>query len=226
MILADNITVQVPGYRRPITILRDQTVLFRDRARVSVLAPAGSGRTTLARVFGGVKQPTCGRVFITGSVGWPIGHSTLINPMLTVIENITMIAQLISVPPGEIAAVIAWFCESDRLLDRRVTDLAPSEKALAIYALSLSVPFDHFIADDKIIISDERIAARADRLLRTRLDGAGLIFLSRNARLLERWCDEHYVLINQRLCQVSDPADGQALLNAAENPESKEDADV
>ncbi len=226
MILADNITVQVPGYREPITILRGQTILFRDRARVSILAPAGSGRTTLARVFGGVKQPTGGRVFIAGSVGWPISQSTLINPILTVNENIAMIAQLISVPPGEIAAVIAWFCENDQLLDRRVMDLAPSEKALALYALSLSVPFNHFIADDKILISDAHIAARADQLLRSRLDGAGLIFLSRNARMLERWCNEHYVLINQSLRQVSNPAEGQALLNAAEKPEPKEDADV
>jgi len=226
VILLDNVTVQVPGWRAPITILHNQTVLFRKRARVSILAPAGSGRTTLARVLGGVKRPMRGRVFIEGSVGWPIGFSGLLNPMLTLAENIAHVAGLLHVTSGEIGAVVAWFCDSDKILERRVMTLAPSERALAVFAISLAVPVDHLIADDKIMVSDTRIAARSEQLLRRRLDGAGLIFLSRNAKLLERWCDEHYVLLNGSLRAVADPTEGQCLLDAQAKTEIAEFNDV
>jgi ABC-type polysaccharide/polyol phosphate transport system ATPase subunit len=219
VILLDNVTVEVPTGHWPKAILRNQSTMFRTGARVSILAPAGSGRTTLARVIGGVKRPTRGRVHIDGSVGWPIGFSGLLNPTLTLSENITNVAGLIDVTPGEIGAVVAWFCDSDAILERRVMQLSPSEKALAAYAMSLAVPTDHVIADDKIMISDERVAARCDLLLRRRLDGAGLVFLSRNAKQLERWCDQHYVLINGGLHPVGDPAEGQMMLDAAEEHE-------
>jgi ABC-type polysaccharide/polyol phosphate transport system ATPase subunit len=222
MILLDNVTVQVPGWRAPITILRDQTVLFNAGARVSILAPAGSGRTTLARVVGGVKHPVRGRVFIDGSVGWPIGFSGLLNPTLTLAENIAHVAGLVHVTTSEIGAVVAWLCDSDKILERRVMTLAPSERALAIYAISLAVPADHLIADDKIIVSDARFAARSEQLLRQRLDGAGLIFISRNAKLLERWCNEHYVLIQCRLQQIETPAEGQAILDELDANEEAE----
>lgn len=222
MILFDNVTVQVPGRRQPITILRDQTVLFPARTRVSILASAGSGRTTLARVLGGVKRPMRGRVFIEGSVGWPIGYSGLLNPTLTLTENIAHIAGLVHVTTGEIGAVVAWLCDSDKILERRVETLAPSERALAIYAISLAVPADHLIADDKIIVSDARFAARSEQLLRRRMDGAGLVFISRNAKLLERWCDKHYVLIRGNLQPIKSPADGQAML---EDLDTKEEAE-
>jgi len=219
VILLDNVTVEVPRWGGPKSILRNQSALFRSGARVSILAPAGSGRTTLARVIGGVKRPIRGRVHIDGSVGWPIGFSGLLNPTLTLSENIAHVAGLIDVPPEEIWAVVAWFCDSDAILERRVASLSPSEKALAAYSMSLAVPTDHLIADDKIMISDERVAARCDILLRRRLDGAGLIFLSRNAKLLERWCDEHYVLLNGGLHSVRDPAEGQGLLDSAAETE-------
>lgn len=216
MIYADDITVQVPGWREPVTILREQTILFPAMERVSILARAGSGRTTLARVFGGVKRPRRGKVLINGSVGWPIGYSAFFNPNLTVAENIQHLAGLIDVPFAEFSSIITWMCEDDSILDRILNTLPPSERAVVIYAASLAVPNDYIISDDKVILGDAKYARKSEQLLNLRLKTAGLLFISRNGRLLSRWCDRHYVLIEQKLVSVSDPSEGQKLLDEQE----------
>lgn len=220
MIFADNITVQVSEGRDAITLLRDQTVLFPSMARVGVLAPPGSGRTTLSRVFGGITRPSSGHMLIEGSVGWPIGFSGFFNPLLSLAENIEHIATLKRASPSELASVISWMCGSDSLFDMTFGTLPPSDRATAVYAASLAVHNDHIIADEKIVLSDAAVAEKSNLLLSKRLEGAGLLFFSRNARLLGNWCETFYVLIDKQLHAVPDPAAGQAMLDRVQLAES------
>ncbi|WP_132694212.1 ATP-binding cassette domain-containing protein [Rhodovulum steppense] len=205
-------------------ILRDQTVIFRAGERVGIYAPSGTGRTTVARVLGGIQHPDRGHVHIEGRVGWPVGSAGILHPLLTLAENVSHVAGLTGVPEGEIGAVVAWLCEGEAMLRRTVQYLSPGERALAAYAISLAVPVDHVIADDKILISDERVIARCEQLLRARLRNAGLVFISRNPAQLNRWCSRHFALIGERLMPCDDAIVGQQMRELAELATERERA--
>jgi len=215
MILLDNVSIYQPGSNRQDFILHDQTTCFSDKTRVGILAPPGSGRTTIARLLCGIQPPDLGNIFVEGSVSWPIGYAGLFHPHLTLASNIGYIAKLTCTERAEIEAITSWMCEDDAIFSRMVSSFTPGERGLVSFAVSLSVPADFYIADEKIMISDPNAVPRAERLLQERLEGRGLIFISRNAKQLDTWCDIQKVLMSGKLVDCPDAQIGQKMLDLA-----------
>jgi putative ABC transport system ATP-binding protein len=77
---------------------------------VAVMGPSGSGKTTLLNLVGGMEEPTCGRILVSGNdiatlnakqrtayrrdqVGFVFQYFNLV-PTLTALENVEIIAEL------------------------------------------------------------------------------------------------------------------------------------
>ncbi|MEO0773168.1 MAG: ATP-binding cassette domain-containing protein [Pseudomonadota bacterium] len=204
MITLHKVTLFRPGSHRRSLILDNVSLTLPAHARVGILAARGSGKSIFARLLSGIENPDQGWITRSGDVSWPLGFAGFFNPFLTTSENIGLIAELCGVPPRRAIAFCSEFIGSSFLLDRKVEDLAPVERAILAFACALLKDWDHYIVDETISVGDEATRAKCDAVLAERLQSAGLVVLSRNTRTLSRSTDRHFALMHHRLRPVAD----------------------
>lgn len=219
MILLRRVVLLTPD--RLGCILDHQDLLIHDRERVGVLAPSGSGRSSIARILCGSEDPHSGNVFRTGRVSWPLGYAGFLHPDLTPRRNIEHLCGLTGFPPEHVLRIASWLCLDRSILDRPVASLTPSQRGLVAEACGLGFPADHYVADEKLLFGDEEAQARGAALLRRRLSRAGLILLSRNPNTIEQWCTRIFTLLRGRLIPCESVGIARSILDKAqvEHPE-------
>lgn len=204
MIALDQVSVFRPGSRQRQPIVLDATINFGSRERIGILAPAGSGKSTLTRVLAGVDQPDIGDVMHRGRVSWPLGFAGFLHPELSAAQNLTIIARLTGQDSTRLVAFCTQFCEFAGGLDRRTGDLSPTERAILAYSCNMAVPAIHLIADETITVGDGVMQMKCEAMLEQRLRTGGLILVSKNSRQIGRYCNRYFVLIHARLTPCSD----------------------
>lgn len=227
MIALRNVSILTPGLTRRRPILLDASARFETGARVGILAAPGSGKSSLARLLSGIDTPDRGSVRREGRVSWPIGFAGFLHPELTVRANLASFARLVGMAPQAVCDFCDAFVGLDGLTDMRMKQLTPTQRAILAYACAVSVPGPAtWIADEVISVGESLHRTRCNEILSDRLTEGGLIFLSRNPRLLKAWCDRFLVLIDHRLvpCEDVDVAQEALELDAAERRASAQGA--
>ncbi len=222
MIALRDVVIWPRDAARPI--LYRASAVFGDRQRVGILAPATSGKTTIARFLCGTERPASGSILSTGRVSWPLGLAGMFHPELTAAANLHHLARTIGEDPKRLIAFCQNFAALERPLFQRMKSFSPAERARLAYAASLAIRCDTYIADETITVGDSETRARSEALLRRRLNHAGLVFLSRNARQLEAWCDRILLLTDGMLLPFPSAKAAQAACDlAAERRENRKD---
>jgi capsular polysaccharide transport system ATP-binding protein len=218
MITLCDVKVMPRGSESQMPLLYGANAVFGPRARIGILAAAGSGKSALARVLSGIEKPTQGFISHEGRVSWPIGFAGFLHPHVTVAENIGSFIRLTNHPGRDVLGFCEQFCGTPGLRNSLVRDLTPTQRALLAYACSMSVQGPAmWIADEIITLGDTDTRQLCDAILAERLSNGGLVYLSRSQRQLERYCDKFYVLIQGRLLPCDDPSTGQAALDAVQS---------
>lgn len=206
MITLDNISIFTPGPKRRKPILLEASAEIKTGERVGILALPGSGKTTVARVLSGIVEPDKGKVISEGRVSWPIGFAGFLHPFITVESNLRDFARFTGMPPREVMTFCVDFFEDSRLIAKKMSELTPTQRALLAWACCMSVRGPAtWIADEVITVGEPRDRERCEEILAERLEHGTLIFISRNVRLINKYCDRYFVLINKRLVPCSDP---------------------
>lgn len=207
MITLLNATRLIPTPDEPVQVLNNVSAHFARGARTGILAAAGTGKSSFARLLCGIDTPDRGHVLTDGRVSWPIAYAGILHPELSGARNIDLIARSIGEDPSDILAFCASFAP-DLPLSRKVKFFAPGERLALAYSLSLAVRVDHYVADEVIGFGDGVVREKCLAMLDERLSRAGLIFISRNAGQLKKLCSEFYVLSMGQLikCPCADVA--------------------
>lgn len=216
MIALDNVTILKPGFARRDPILEDATATFRLGERTGILAAPGTGKSTIARMLCGIEQPDFGTVHAGCPVSWPIGFAGFLHPSLSVRDNLAIFSRMLGISSVAVEEFCIEFCGIENLRNKRMSELTPTQRAMLAYACALANPEPSmWIADEVITIGEPRDRAKCDEVLSQRLANGGLIFLSRNLRVLKAYCDRFFVLINKRLMPCEDPDVAQEMLEMA-----------
>lgn len=205
MIALHDVSILTPGVFRRAPILLDATETFAMGERIGILAAPGSGKSTLARLLSGIDRPDRGRVEARGRVSWPIGFAGFLHPKLTVEENLGIFAGITGMDLADVVAFCEGFDGIAGLRDAVMQDLTPTQRATLAYACALSVPGPAmWIADETITVGQPDDRERCETILAERLEDGGLIFLSRNPRVLRLHCQRFFVLLNRQLVPCND----------------------
>ena len=180
-------------------ILQPTTLGFPARARVGILAAAGSGKSSLARLFAGLEPPDTGHVVTQGRVSWPMGFAGGFHPELTAADNIALLAQIVGADPAPCIAFCASFGDLTPVMNRPVKTFSPIARATLAFSFSLAVPCDTYIADEVTGAGSDLMRRKCDAMLDRRLQTAGLILLSRNPGQIRKYCQSFFALIQGRL---------------------------
>jgi capsular polysaccharide transport system ATP-binding protein len=189
-------------------VLLGATLTFGATERIAVLASGGSGKSTLIRLLGGLEAPTSGHVRRPPGISWPIGSAGAFHPALTGEENVRVLATMLAADPDRASAFVKLSADLGDDYWNRLESYSSGSRARLAFAFSMAIPQRFYLADDTMEVGDGAYRIKSTRMLRRRLENAGLFLITRNWRTAERFADRFAVLYRHRL--IGCPTIGEA----------------
>lgn len=185
---------------------RRKVILDRASFRVElgnslgILAPNGTGKTTLINMMAGLEQPDEGEIVRRSRISFPLGFMGGILPRLSAMENCRFIARLYGKDPDYLEAFCRWVCGLEEYFDMPVGTYSAGMRARLSFALLLALDFDIYLIDEGMpSTTDAEFNRRAGHILAERLKTATVIIVSHQASTLEKFCRTAAVLRHGRL---------------------------
>lgn len=173
------------------TVLNNATFLVEENQKVGILSETGTGKSTIVKILAGIQKLNSGLLIKKGITSL-LGYSGAFHPFLTANENIKTIAQLNYLDPFDLKAFCQDFTElSDAELNLKMGTYSGNMRAKLGFAVSLAMPCDFFLADDKVSVGVGDFRIKCEVALELRLKNSGLIFFTRNPKLTQTTCNKH-----------------------------------
>lgn len=162
---------------------------------LGILAPNGTGKTTVINMMAGLEKPDEGEIIRTSRISFPLGFMGGVTPKLSATENARYIAQLYGLDPDYVEAFCRWLCELEEYFDRPLGTYSAGMKGRFQFALLLALEFDIYLIDEGMPrMTDASFNRKAGSILADRLKTATVIIVSHQAATLEKFTRRAAVL--------------------------------
>ncbi|MXQ09546.1 ATP-binding cassette domain-containing protein [Alphaproteobacteria bacterium GH1-50] len=185
---------------------RRKVILDRASFRVElgnslgILAPNGTGKTTLINMMAGLEKPDEGDILRRSRISFPLGFMGGIVGRLTAMENARYIARLYGKDPDYLEAFCRWVCGLEEYFDMPVGTYSAGMRARFSFSLLLALDFDIYLIDEGMpATTDAAFNKKAGHILRERLKTATVVIVSHQASTLEKFCRSAAVLKDGQL---------------------------
>ena len=167
---------------------------------VGILAPNGTGKTTIINMMAGLEKPDEGRITRSCRVSFPLGFMGGINHRHTATENARYIARLYQLDPDEVEAFCRWLCDIGDYFDMAVGTYSQGMRARFAFALMLAIEFDLYLVDEGMpATTDVKFNKRAGAILKERLETTTIVIVSHQPATLEKFARSAAVLMDGHL---------------------------
>lgn len=167
---------------------------------LGILAPNGTGKTTIINMMSGLEKPDEGEIRRGCRISFPLGFMGGLIGKHTGRENVRFIAQLYDLDPDYVEAFCRWLCEINEYFDMPVGTYSSGMRARLSFALLLALDFDIYLIDEGMpSTADVNFNRKAGAILRERLEKATIIVVSHQASTLEKFCRSAAVLRKGKL---------------------------
>ncbi|MBV1865325.1 MAG: ATP-binding cassette domain-containing protein [Rhodobacteraceae bacterium] len=184
---------------------------------VGILAPNGTGKTTLINLMSGLEKPDEGEVLRTCKISFPLGYMGGLNPKLNALENTRYIARLYSLDPDYVEAFCRYICGLEEYFEMPIATYSKGMKARFTMALLLALDFDIYLIDEGMPQStDAEFNRKAGSVLRDRLQNSTVVIVSHQPKILEKFCQSAAVLRDGRLTMYETLEEAKEVYNYAQ----------
>lgn len=167
---------------------------------LGILAPNGTGKTTLINMMAGLEKPDEGRIFRGCRISFPLGFMGGVVNKHTATENVRYIARLYSLDPDYVEAFCRWLCGIEEYFDMPVGTYSAGMRSRLTFSLLLALDFDMYLIDEGMPSTmDAEFNAKASGILRERLENTTVIIVSHQAEVLEKFARSAAVLMHGQL---------------------------
>lgn len=167
---------------------------------LGILAPNGTGKTTLINMMAGLEKPDEGVIRRTCRVSFPLGFMGGVVSKHSAVENSRYIARLYGLDPDYVEAFCRWLCGLGEYFDQPLGTYSSGMKARFTFALLLALDFDIYLIDEGMPGStDAEFNRKAGEILRERLRTTTVIIVSHQPDILEKFARTAAVLMGGRL---------------------------
>lgn len=167
---------------------------------LGILAPNGTGKTTVINMMAGIEKPDDGEIYRGSRISFPLGFMGGVVSRLSAKENARYIAQLYGLDPDYLEAFCRWLCHLDEYFDQPLGTYSSGMRGRFSLALLLALDFDIYLIDEGMPAStDAEFNRKAGNVLRERLMNRTVIVVSHQASTLEKFCRSAAVLKNGKL---------------------------
>jgi len=167
---------------------------------MGILAPNGTGKTTIINMMAGLEKPDEGHITRRCRVSFPLGFMGGVTATHSARENARFIAKLYGLDSDYVEAFCRWVCALDEYFDMPISTYSSGMRARFSFSLLLALEFDIYLIDEGMPgTADIEFNRKAGRILQERLEGATVIVVSHQAKTLERFCRSGAVLRDGQL---------------------------
>lgn len=179
---------------------------------LGILAPNGTGKTTLVNMIAGLEKPDEGVIRRNCRISFPLGFMGGIVAKHTARENCRYIARLYGLDPDYIEAFCRWLCGLEEYFEMPVGTYSAGMKARLSFALLLALEFDIYLIDEGMpSTTDAEFNRKAGSILRDRLKTSTVIVVSHQAKTLEKFCRSAAVLRDGKFTMFDSLEEAKAL---------------
>ena len=162
---------------------------------LGILAPNGTGKTTVINMMAGLEKPDDGTIRKTSRVSFPLGFMGGVVNKHTARENARFIAQLYGIDPDYMEAFTRWLTGINEYFDMPVGTFSSGMRGRFSLSLLLALEFDIYLIDEGMPGStDAEFNRKAGSILRERLENATVVIVSHQASTLEKFCKSAAVI--------------------------------
>jgi capsular polysaccharide transport system ATP-binding protein len=167
---------------------------------LGILAPNGTGKTTLINMMAGLEKPDEGEIRRGCRISFPLGFMGGVVTKISAMENARYIARLYGLDPDYIEAFCRWLCNLGEYFDQPIGTYSSGMRARFSFALMLALDFDIYLIDEGMPGStDVEFNRKAGEILRERLASTTVIIVSHSPEILEKFARSAAVLMNGKL---------------------------
>ncbi|GGX59811.1 ABC transporter [Tateyamaria omphalii] len=165
-----------------------------------ILAPNGTGKTTLINMMAGLEKPDEGEIRRSCNISFPLGFMGGVLPKISAHENSRYIARLYGLDPDYVESFCRWLCNLGEYFDQPLGTYSSGMRARFSFALMLALEFDIYLIDEGMPSStDVEFNRKAGDVLQERLRTTTIIIVSHQAQTLEKFARSAAVLLNGKL---------------------------
>lgn len=187
------------GQRRKVILDR---VSFRVELGESlgILAPNGTGKTTLIKMMAGLEKPDEGEIRRTSRVSFPLGFMGGVVSKISARENARFIARLYGLDPDYVESFCRWLCDLGEYFDQPIGTYSSGMRSRFTFSLMLALDFDIYLIDEGMPNStDAAFNRKASEILQERLRTTTIVIVSHQPAILEKFARKAAVLMDGRL---------------------------
>lgn len=167
---------------------------------LGILAPNGTGKTTLINMMCGLEKPDEGQIRRDCHISFPLGFMGGVIGRHSGNENARYIARIYGLDPDYVSAFTRWLTDIEEYFDMPVGTYSSGMRARYNFALLLALDFDIYLIDEGMPhTTDAEFNRKAGRVLFDRLKRATTVIVSHQPSTIERFCDSAAVLRDGKL---------------------------
>ena len=167
---------------------------------LGILAPNGTGKTTLINMMAGLEKPDEGEIRRGCNISFPLGFMGGVSTKISAMENSRYIARLYGLDPDYVESFCRWLCNLSEYFDQPLGTYSQGMRARFTFSLMLALDFDMYLIDEGMPSStDVEFNRKAGEILQERLRSTTIIIVSHQASILEKFARSAAVLINGQL---------------------------
>ena len=167
---------------------------------LGILAPNGTGKTTLINMMAGLEKPDEGVITRTSKISFPLGFMGGLVSRHTAKENTRYVARLYGLDPDYVEAFCRWLCGLKEYFDMPVGTYSQGMRSRLNFSLMLALDFEIYLIDEGMPQTmDADFNRKAGEILRERLESTTVIIVSHQAETLERFAKSAAVLRDGRI---------------------------
>lgn len=167
---------------------------------LGILAPNGTGKTTVINMMAGLEKPDDGKITRTSRISFPLGFMGGVVPRHSARENSRYIARLYGLDPDYVEAFSRWLAGIGEYFDMPIGTYSQGMRSRFNFSLMLALDFDIYLIDEGMPqTTDVAFNRKAGEILRERLEKATVVIVSHQPDVLERFATTAAVLKGGRL---------------------------
>ena len=179
---------------------------------LGILAPNGTGKTTIINMMAGLEQPDEGVIRRGCRISFPLGFMGGVVSKHSGKENARYIAKLYGLDPDYVEAFCRWVCGLEEYFDMPISTYSAGMRARFTFALLLSLEFDIYLIDEGMPgTTDVEFNKKAGSVLQERLKESTVIIVSHDPAILEKFCKSAAVLKDGQLHMFDTLEEARAL---------------
>lgn len=179
---------------------------------LGILAPNGTGKTTIINMMAGLEKPDEGVVRRESRISFPLGFMGGVVNRHTATENARYIARLYGLDPDYVEAFCRWLCGINEYFDMPVGTYSTGMRARFNFSLLLALDFDIYLIDEGMPQStDTEFNRKAGGVLADRLRDTTVVIVSHQAATLAKFARSAAVLRDGKLYMFDTLEEAKAL---------------